>query len=118
MCRYYIPVLSARVKPSWCWLGFADLKYPPGYLTRYAALTLPQIRHLALQDDARQHVSDVASVHGRQDVAVSLTFEEFMLASTHFPTLGLGTTLLLEALDPERAMATRRFGDRSVVGKT
>ena len=94
------------------------MKYPPGYLARYAALDLPQIRHLALQDDARQHVSDVALAHGRQQVVVSLTFEEFMLASTHFPILGLGTTLLLEALDPERAMATRRFGDRSVVGKT
>ena len=118
MCWYCRPVLCAGLDPFWRWLWFADLKYPPGYLARYAALDLAQIRHLASQDDARQYVSDVAFAHGQRLVNMSLTFEEFLLASTHFPILGLGTTLLLEAMDPERAMATRRFGDRSVVGKT
>jgi hypothetical protein len=87
-------------------LAVADVKYLPGYLADYAGLALEQIRQLASRDETAQ-----------QDVA-SLTFEEFNIVAAHFPILGLGTTLLLEAMDPERAMAMRRFGDRSGIGKT
>lgn len=85
--------------------GVVDIRYQPGYLTEYAGLELQQIRQLASRDKTAQQVA-------------SLTFEEFGIGAAHFPILGLGTTLLLEAMDPERAMAMRRFGERSGIGKT
>ena len=99
-------------------LAPTEAKYPPGYLVRYVGLDLMQIKQLALQGDgSNQPGTDVASTDGREALS-SLSFDEFGVAAAHFPILGLGTTLLLEAMDPERAMATRRFGDRSGIGKT
>lgn len=99
-------------------LAGADLlKYPRGYLERFVGLDLPTIISLASRDSRAQQASDEASKNGRQEVVESLTFEEFSIAAAHFPILGLGTTLLLEAMDPRRAMETRCFGDRCTIGK-
>eukprot|EP01046_Picozoa_sp_COSAG06_P001043 COSAG06_NODE_31_length_31488_cov_60.882793_28_plen_128_part_00 len=100
-------------------------QYAAGYLDAYKALDLASIKQLAAAETAAaEALLEPASSGGSEaakaeaeveagaeveaEVGVEtevcaefLTFDEFSTAAAHFPILGLGATLLLEALNPQ-----------------
>jgi hypothetical protein len=94
-------------------------QYAAGYLDAYKALDLASIKQLAAAETAAAEAllepassggSEAAKAEAEVEAEVGvetevcaefLTFDEFSTAAAHFPILGLGATLLLEALNPQ-----------------